>query len=500
MDIDHLKATSDLQTLTLVIDSKVRDPVAYPTPSSYVIPFDVPIKNVVGFDILDASIPVTEYTMDARNNELAMGYIFPSVCCTTALVVQTVHDHLYRSTDFMDIFQNKSDTHMFIFDDRAAFDTVYAGLDRPASGSHNLLILFESIAIRRSATAFPVVLDTATVYCVDAAARTAMLTNAAIATSYHVGADDVTFFNVGYATDAEALAMAGTVRDTDCPFSALISNVFRRFPARNFNSSKLYTYINTTLDLFTNDVISAVTENNFVAVRWEDPIDVGEISITQRYIWTMTRLDTFAFFLDMNKSTMRDLLGFSEIHDTNTKLFPSMTNRIFLSSMNEDDVFTQEIVTPGIIALERVQYIELHCPEIESHLLGTYAHFSYSPGIGLFKLLDSNTVTHLRFDFLNIERTPFHPIGKLTRLTLAFQHRDGTYYDFKGVDHTVLVAIKYYAPRAVARPPTSKLNPMYNPDVLKHKTRERAVAAPRSTKKMADVLHQHALASKNASE
>ena len=157
----------------------------------------------------------------------------------------------------------------------------------------------------------------------------------------------------------------------------------------------------------------------------------------------------------------------------------------------------QFLKSPGILNLENARYIILRCPEIESHLLGTYMNFKYSPGIGLFKLSDSNTLLNLRFDFLNIIRKPFHPIGKLPKLTLSFERNDGTLYDFKGVDHVLLISIKYYDPKNVTRLSTSVLNPYYVPDILQyqlnentHKTNEENTLRQKSDKEIDSIIQE----------
>jgi len=67
-DIIQLKKNSVKQTYICLIDSKNRDFDIYPDPNNYVVNFDVPIKNVMGFDIIDTSIPRTMYSIDKYNN------------------------------------------------------------------------------------------------------------------------------------------------------------------------------------------------------------------------------------------------------------------------------------------------------------------------------------------------------------------------------------------------------------------------------------------------
>jgi len=69
-DINYLKENSVKQTIVILIDSKNRDFELYPDPSNYVVNFNVPFKNVIGFDIIDTSIPRTMYSIDKYNNGL----------------------------------------------------------------------------------------------------------------------------------------------------------------------------------------------------------------------------------------------------------------------------------------------------------------------------------------------------------------------------------------------------------------------------------------------
>ena len=56
--------------MVVLIDSKNRDFELYPDPNYYSINFNTPFKNVIGFDIIDTSIPRTMYSVDKYNNSL----------------------------------------------------------------------------------------------------------------------------------------------------------------------------------------------------------------------------------------------------------------------------------------------------------------------------------------------------------------------------------------------------------------------------------------------
>ena len=69
-DINYMKANSIRQAYTFIIDSTDRDRSMYPNPNNYVVNFSTPFKNIIGMEIIDASIPRAMYTIDVDNNEI----------------------------------------------------------------------------------------------------------------------------------------------------------------------------------------------------------------------------------------------------------------------------------------------------------------------------------------------------------------------------------------------------------------------------------------------
>jgi hypothetical protein len=152
----------------------------------------------------------------------------------------------------------------------------------------------------------------------------------------------------------------------------------------------------------------------------------------------------------------------------NTNVFAAISNSTYGSGY--------VIVAPGIVNLLGDRYVILRCPEIEDHLLGSYSYIKSTPGLGLFKLAAAqNDVTHLRFDFVNLVRKPFHPIGKLTKLTFKFQTQSGDLYDFKGVNHQIMFVIKFLVPSQKHTFYKSILNPNYDANFIKYMSTSRTI-------------------------
>jgi hypothetical protein len=69
-DVNYLKANSIKQTYTFLIDSSSRDRTIFPDPNNYVVEFSTPFRNIIGMEIIDASIPRTMYNVDIENNSI----------------------------------------------------------------------------------------------------------------------------------------------------------------------------------------------------------------------------------------------------------------------------------------------------------------------------------------------------------------------------------------------------------------------------------------------
>tara|TARA_B100000795_G_C22806145_1_gene444984 strand:- start:310 stop:2274 length:1965 start_codon:yes stop_codon:yes gene_type:complete len=69
-DINHLKANSIKQSYTFLVDSNERNRIKYPNPNNYTVEFSTPFKNVIGMEVIDASIPRTMYNIDFENNSI----------------------------------------------------------------------------------------------------------------------------------------------------------------------------------------------------------------------------------------------------------------------------------------------------------------------------------------------------------------------------------------------------------------------------------------------
>jgi len=125
------------------------------------------------------------------------------------------------------------------------------------------------------------------------------------------------------------------------------------------------------------------------------------------------------------------------------------------------------IQTPGMVNLMGERLITVKSKNIEEHLYKNESGTS-SIGIALFKLGVSGYAEN-RLDFSNYKPKDFHPIGKLSFIDFRFEIDNNILYDFKGVNHNLLINIKYFVPHKNIETINYTLNANYNPNFIDYK-------------------------------
>ena len=145
---------------------------------------------------------------------------------------------------------------------------------------------------------------------------------------------------------------------------------------------------------------------------------------------------------------------------TNNNVVSGNTITLQRSSVNR-------VQTPGMINLMGERLITVKSKNIEEHLYKNESGTS-SIGIALFKLGVSGYAEN-RLDFSNYKPKDFHPIGKLSFIDFRFEIDNNVLYDFKGVNHNMLINIKYFVPHKNIETINYTLNANYNPNFIDYK-------------------------------
>ena len=214
-----------------------------------------------------------------------------------------------------------------------------------------------------------------------------------------------------------------------------------------------------------------LVQNNDLEIMFSETTTPPELS---------NLIDIFSkapLIVDMKRTTLSENLGFDLYPTANnedryiSKSPPSLRTdsvlaKMFYSRLNKDykpNVTTNNkwiITSPGIVYFIGNKYIIMRCPEIEEHLYRSLSYSKYTLGLAKFRV-DSVGINSEKLTITKIPVREFHPIGKLSRMTLRFETNKGSLYDFKGINHNIIFAIFYYEPIQKNVPTRSILNPEY---------------------------------------
>lgn len=132
---------------------------------------------------------------------------------------------------------------------------------------------------------------------------------------------------------------------------------------------------------------------------------------------------------------------------------------------------------PGVVDLTGEPYVLVRCPEVEQQLYRDRAYETVHAGMGMVKL-GNYGFREQRYDFVSFppRRLPT-PIGKLGKLSFRLEKGDGSLYDTKGVNHTLVLVIRYLEMTAGPDNGPSVLNPRYTPNPLTYLQQQNPHAA-----------------------
>lgn len=527
-DVDFLKKNGKKQNYTFLIDSNNRDKLKYPEANNYVVNFDTPFLNVIGFEVIEASVPRTLYNIDVTNNKICffihkasfdialinpsnyqVEYLDPgdytiqtlipmlnSILSmhlnadATAGIVNIIATPLSNPPDISNIIQFYS-AYPFVFDmknstiaETIGFNT-YMQLSE-ASKPVNLSQLDTTMYYYNNTTnqttkrydtrLYPDIYNTNNNYQLYHSVDDPTITFPESESDIFIGPRGVVRMLplsgnqwVSQSFSNVAMAQFNQIQIAASTSSGLVTNnriFWSLFPGLPpFDSSKLLGSSIIEVD-YTNGSYSS--SSNFTPIS----IDIGIYSIVFTGFSDDPTNITNIYYNDNN---LRDasMISSYQLYTASTINF---TNKVPLdnngihfeaSLILSTQLQYHRLIAPGLFTLIGEKYMLLRCPEIEQ---SSYRSLAYSQelclGLAKFRLgvvgYSENNVDY------KVPFREFHPIGKLSRLTLSFQKPDGSFYDFKGLNHTIVAAIYYYEVLPDVEFKASILNPNYNPDVINY--------------------------------
>jgi hypothetical protein len=468
-DIQFLKENCSENSTLIYVDSSKRNLKNHPYPGEYTIQLAQPFKNVFGFDVLDGAIPNTMYNVDIYNNLLTITTIKPgSSVINTSDVTRYFHE-VATSKTFIDAFNdNIHETFIIIGNVNQIEPRFAAPITLGTPDNYNLFmsrITMNNSGImpytNQSPDEFYVFNWKYKGYCIKLTNNNSPIILILQQENFHLvinndNSIDLIYYNI-YRSSPEYIKSA----ILDRGYLACIRNYRKNL---NIGNTDILTLVNDLNDLL-NSIDISVESTTIV------PKKEGKLLFSCPY----------PFIIDGKTGTLTENLGFdtypgiyvngtsfqAEIVGTNEQLFLSRYDTVN-SRWN--------VISPGLVNLLGERFVLLRIPELEDHIYGSYTYMEFTPGIGMFKMgATGGAITNLRFDFTTLVKKPFHPIGRLSKLTFRWETKDGRIYDFKGVNHQLLFAIKYYTYGKNVKFDNNIINPNYNPDLIEYMAKNKCI-------------------------
>ena len=468
MDIQYLKSEGERFSSIIYVDSAKRNRVFFPTPQQYEVVFNEPFRNVFSVQVLDASIPRTHYNVDNHNNVLCYSVSDKEFTATLDIgdytdveLVEAINAQMVNITvDFLSSPSDRRKQLLFLSESPFCikpFKTTMRELIGLDQGFASQIDSVNDPANYRVSLVNDTLGNTGVRATVTDAhmvfyQRFSVSETGKIGTlEFNIYKNDTDLLNTNdfdLRVRVVRLSNQTTVAETQAHSSTFADRVV------------LSDWVHSNQLLAGQQYVFVISTVNANYVHYELSVDIVSNDTQQLYFkqGVSAEFDLNAFFSQENT-----INKYSQQQQTVEDVYFGITTDTVGVNMGLNCRVTtlrelHSLVPPGIYNLLGDRYIILRCKEIENHLMSSIKSFNavnpetnsmeekqYDTGIAKFKMSVVG-FREERFDFNTLPPQEFHPIGKLTSLTFSFENQDGREYDFKGVNHTITLAINHYKP------------------------------------------------------
>lgn len=485
-DVQSLLDSAKEESYLFLVDSRMRDYAVFPTPSEYEISFSSPFRNVFGLDLLDATVARTEYIVESNTNILEYALGQPAsleewnqgAWAVGRKRTVTLDPGDYNISQFVEHMNSKLESMADTFDEA---QLKCSTLTNPAEINNRIALT--------SSVPFTLLMGGSTL-------RQTLGFGDPVTTSTSSDFAAVPGWSVNRTAGASDafLSLPSVLPDTD-PTSAALGPV----PAGSM--VQYISVVSAVRQYFTSATSGPVTQVLAYVVglsgspgaavtlcRVSDGATIGTGTLTTT---TDNVNDVYIpVACDITSTTIVETGGeyyvqFSPSGGTlgvyyNQDNLPVAGTRYITVdgvTVHPGNNLCVDVITasyghaakcPGVVNLSGPRYVNIRCPDIESHMFRDRVNEICHAGLGMVKLRGYG-FREQRYDFVSFPPRRFHPLGKLTKLRFRLERPDGSLYDSHGVDHTLLLVLRYYSLPNTARAaqPHSSLNPQYNPDLIR---------------------------------
>lgn len=419
-DVQYLAKHGTLLDAVMLIDSSKRNKTLYVDPGQYQITFDQPFYNTTSVQILDASIPRTQYIINQNNNLLVYYWLDEG-------------PNPQRHTFTFDVGDTDSDQFITTFN--ACGDIVLSNETLPAEQRSRFVF----------SAGRPFVIDALNSTCdvvigmnTSAQAAKTFQANPGVPEYDNAGAVLCPFLNI----DGSTSFFAGSEELLQQADGNSQINVFGSTPyvfqTQAANLTQCFVSVQGQTVLPGSTIIQATFTN-----------DSAVLLDSNRNISVTTAVA--AYQISDGTTTKTIPIKFRQDFENNPQMFKSIS----------DGAGGYKLTGPNIASFIGEPYVTLSIEELDSHLTRGRSFQAFSLGIAKFQL-GVQGYAPARFDYSNLRPVEFTPVGKLTTMTFTFYTASNLVYNFMGIDHTMTLLIRYYGMPAPEFD-YKKLAPSYEP-------------------------------------
>lgn len=482
MDVRELIRNGEKRSHVFYVDSSKRNRETHPSPNEYTVHFSEPFRNVFSIQLLDAAIPRTHYTVDEHKRTLAYSTSGSSGSFKTVHLAVGDYTDVELVAALNDALRGDVEVSFLSDPPERRKQLVFtAPVDRPFRLHMGSSTMAETLGFdahrnkvlesaddpaQYKTTGVLDNMDTQTGVEVVLRDPTTVLRQHFVASATgRVGnfemrmrlADDDD--NLADPTSNATNAFAVSLRVSDASTGDLVAAIsaadvrelYRESDGKVVVPQTMWAY--GTQQLLRGDAEYLVTVNLTQVEHVDARFDVELVSNPSQQLYVSTnndlqefvRVNLFPYDASAGPTTVEQRY-FGTDGETDSGVPMGLVCSLSIVEP------LQSVVPTGIYNLLGDRYLILRCPEIESHIMTSVRSFErddleteYHTGIAKFKLSVVG-FREERFDFNTLPPLEFHPIGKLPSLTFRFQNQDGAPYDFRGVNHTITLAVNYYKP------------------------------------------------------
>lgn len=494
-DVHHSPSQRKEEAYLFLVDSRMRDAAAWPTPSEYEIVFNTPFHNVIGLDLLNATIARTEYIIESNERRLVYALGHPAGLTDWNRGAWMAGRRRVVDLDPGDYTLPQLLDHM----NARLADVAHAHAEpalvvvprtNPAEISNRVVFTCST----------PFTLDMGASSCRHALGFGDPVTTATApeyaavpgwTVNFNSGASDA--FLSRESTDVpaenpEALATKGPV-----PAGIFVQYepVYgARTVRQHFVSdatgpaARVLTFCVATADA-PQLTVRVVRQHDDVVLA-AGAVDVPAVDPNDLYVPEVCELAVVAERGMLERGTQYYVEYSTAGQGTDSRFVGVYYNDDNLpvrpgSSLWADGELVQgmtacadvvvgswahAVTSPGVVDLTGPRYVNIRCPNIESYIFRDRVNEQCHAGLGMVTLRGYG-FREQRYDFVGFPPRRFHMLGTVSRLYFRLERPDGTTYDSHGIDHTLLLVLRYYvaAPPPGFQPDARRLNPGYTPDL-----------------------------------